>query len=209
MRKLEIILGAIALMGLIMKFFLIPGGSALFVPALMLLATVYYLLGFALFNNIRFRGIFKKESYKGISAMHIIGAICTGFVLSVICVGILFKVQHYPGYVTYLIVGLIAVGIILIMSLLRFFKNRSPYYKQIFLRIAIWGILGLSLLVISESAMVRIQFRNHPDYIKAFEAYKANPQDEELKNKMDVEYLRATMSEEQFNYVMKRQNEEK
>ncbi|HRZ42067.1 MAG TPA: hypothetical protein P5228_05120 [Bacteroidales bacterium] len=203
MKKLEKILGLVIIIALLLKLVLIPGGSILTVISLTILACIYYPLGFAFFNGIRLRAIFKKDSYKGVSALRIIGAIGLGMGLAAICIGILFKLQHWPGGDTNLIAGLVTTLIILIIALIKYLKSKSDYYKLIFSRIAIIGGFGLILAILPESTITKIQFRNHPDYIKAYEDYLKNPQNEELRKKEDVEYHRATMSDEEFDMYMK------
>ena len=205
MRKLEKILGLVIIIAFVMKLALIPGGSILTVISLTILACIYYPLGFAFFNGIRLRQIFKKDSYKGITVLRIIEAIGVGIGLSVICIGILFKLQLWPGANTNLLTGLITTLIILIIALIRYLKSKSDYYTLIFKRIAIIGGVGLIFTFLPDLTITKIQFRNHPDYIKAYEDYLKNPQNEGLRKNMDVEYHKATMTDEEFNMYMKYQ----
>jgi hypothetical protein len=203
MNKLEKILGIIALLGLIFKFAIFHGGSLLLALSLSSLAFLYFYLGFAFFNQIGFKGIFKSESYKGLSKFRIIGAIGVGVALSMICIGILFKLQNWYFATLYLYGGLILALIIIIVTAFRFKKSKGDFYYRIFKRVAILGILGLLLLLISDLAIVKIQFRNHPSYINAYELYLQNPNDKALIKNMHLEYCRATMSEAAFKNYLK------
>lgn len=198
MKKLEVILAILIPIFIILKFMLVPLSNILVACSLLLLALIYYAFGFAFFNNIRLRNIFKKESYKDKSALHIVGAISVGMALSDICMGILFKIQGYPMANTLLIIGLLSTLIILVIAVIRFLKSRSPYYSQMFKRIAIIGCLGLVFTFVSDLALVKIQFRNHPDYVKAYQEYEANPGSNESETKLNLEYKKATMSDEAF-----------
>ena len=62
MKKIEIILGITAICGVIIKFIFMR--SELMTLAFLMLAMLYSNFGFALFNDIRLRDIFKKASYK-------------------------------------------------------------------------------------------------------------------------------------------------
>ena len=205
MIKLEKILGIIVVIGLILKFTLIPGGGILLTLSLMTLACLYYPLGFALLNRIGFKQIFKKESYKGLSALRIIGAIGAGIAFSAICVGILFKLQHWTGANINLIAGLIPTLIVLVIALIKYLKAKGEFYIGILKRIAIIGTLGLLFICISDLTIAKIQFRNHPDYIKAYEMYLDNPQDEDLRQKLHIEYLKATMPKEEVEMYLKQE----
>ena len=205
MIKLEKILGIIFLVGLIFKLTFITGASLLLTVSLLALACLYYPLGFAFFNQIGFRKILKKDSYKGLSKLRIIGAIVAGMSLSPICVGILYKIQNWTGANINLEIGLISTLIVLAIALFKYFKSKGEFYIRIFKRIAIIGSFGLIFLCLSNLTIAKIRFRNHPDYIKAYEMYLDNPQDEELRQKLHVEYLKATMSEEEVKMYLKQE----
>ena len=158
MKKLEKILGIVILISLIMKFSFIMGGDILAILSISLLTLIYYPFGFAFFNQIRLRRVFKKDSYKGISGLRIIGAIGVGMGLSPICLGILFKLQHWPGSNINIASGLVTTLIVLIIALIKFSKSKDNYYKRIFKRIAIIGGLGLLLTVLPELTLEKIQF---------------------------------------------------
>ena len=198
MKRLEKILAILILIAFVLKLILVPFSGVLLTIFLLIIALIYYPFGFAFFNNIRLRNIFKKESYKGISVLHIIGAIVVGMALSVICVGILFKIQGYPMANFLLTDGLISSVIILIIGLIKYLKSKSSYYSFMLNRIAIIGGIGLLFLFISDLTLVKIQFKNHPDYVKAYQEYRTNPKTPESEKKLKMEYMRATLSEEGF-----------
>jgi hypothetical protein len=200
MIKFEKILGIIALIGLILKITLISGGSILLTFSLMTLACLYYPFGFALFNKIGLRKIFIKESYRGLSVLKVIGSIAAGTGLSVICIGILFKLQYWKGADTNLISGLGTTLIILVVTLNKYLKTKGECYIRILKRIVIIGIVGLILICLPDLTIVKFQFRNHPEYIKAYELYKDNPNNEELRRDLHLEYIKATMSKEEYDY---------
>lgn len=207
MRKLEKVLGLSIIISLFLKFQLIPYSGILLTLSLMTLALIYYPLGFAFFNEVRLRSVFKKESYKGITALRIIGAIGIGIGLSILCIGILFKLQHWGYSDINLMFGLIVTFIALIIVLIRLLKVKDNFYTKILKRIMIMGGLGLILLFTPELSIIKIQFRNHPDYITMYEAYLKNPDNEEIQTKLDIEFNKATMSEREFEKYIRNRNE--
>lgn len=200
MRIAEKICGVLVFVSLLLKLALIPlsGLSLLFVFAFLTIALIYFPLGFAFFNQIRLRRIFKSESYKGLSPGRILGAIGVGISLSPICLGIIFKIQDWPGANNMLEAGLIPSFIILIIAIYKYFKSTDHYYKRIVIRLLIIGVFGLTLLFTTQLRLVKIQFRNHPQYVHAYELYCKNPEDEILRYKLEIEFDRATMSDEDF-----------
>ena len=166
MKKAEKIFGVLAVIGLVMKFTLIPGHGLILVVSLCFLSMLYFFLGFALFNDIPLKRIFKRESYQAISPARLIGTIGLGFSFSEITFGMLFKIQHYPGSATQLVGGLFFTIIILIVALIRFGKNKSDFYKNIFTRILIVGGFGLITLLTPTDWLMRVTHRDNPEYLE-------------------------------------------
>ena len=143
MKRFEIILGIGVLVALFFKVLHFPGGSLLLTITLMGLACIYLFWGFALFNNVSDENAFNKSAYSGISTQQIMFSIVAALALSAVCIGILFKIQHWPGAVVILLSGLIAVFVVGIIALIKYLGSKSDFYKMILLRIAIIGVVGL------------------------------------------------------------------
>jgi hypothetical protein len=79
MVKLEKALGILVIIGLALKFSLPTGANILLTTSFSILASLYFSLGFALFNQLEFNQIFKRNTYKRISTFQITGAIIIGF----------------------------------------------------------------------------------------------------------------------------------
>jgi len=63
-----------------MKLALISGGCIIAIISLL----IFYSFGFALFNDMRLRHIFKKNSYKVLTALYILGTVGVGMSLATI-----------------------------------------------------------------------------------------------------------------------------
>ncbi|EJF10152.1 hypothetical protein [Pontibacter sp. BAB1700] len=187
MKKTEIVLGAIAVVALILNLLFVPGSSILTVISLSAISVLYMYLSFALFNGVRLRYIFKKNSYKGISTMRIIGAVLTGLALSITLIGLLFKFQDWPGATINLGVGLFGLVIALIVGAVKYSKSKSDYYTKIFKRIAVYGGLGLIMLLLPKEAWLEFRYRNHPEYVKAVKKAMAESDNQELWDKAEEE----------------------
>jgi hypothetical protein len=203
MKKLEYLLGLIAIAALIFQVAHVPGSGLLFTVAVTLLAIVYYPLGFARLNGIGFRKMFFKSSYKGISTWRIIGAIVAGMVISLMSVAILFKVQYWPGAEYNLQIGLMSSAIVLVFAVFKFLQNKEQFYKGVIVRLLIFGIVGIALYGLSPIDMERIKYGNHPEYLEAFEQYMQNPDDDELYRKMRIEQERIYLSDEDLEAFIK------
>jgi hypothetical protein len=187
MKRTELILIGIAVLALIMKFLHLPASGILTVLSLSSISVIYMYLGFALFNNLRFRKIFKKESYKEISTKRIVGGIGAGLALSVSAIGILFKFQSWPGASANLIMGIVGLSVVTIISLIKMQKNKDNYYSNILKRVAGFGAICIFLLVIPTKTWLGWKFPNNPEYVQAVLDAQANPDNQELWQKVDEE----------------------
>ena len=154
MKKIEIILGLTALVGIALRLLDIAGGGVVTVISLSTLSSFYWLLGFALFNGIRARDIFKKSSYNDTNAKLIFGAVVTGFILSNVVIGSMFKIQVWPGSDPILKAGLPMLGLILIISFILYSRNKSYFYVRVIKRIVVCGSLGLIIYLIPTSTFM-------------------------------------------------------
>jgi hypothetical protein len=187
MRKSEIIIGSLSILALGLNLLLIPSGGILTVLTLSILSIIYVFLGFALFNDIRLRNIFKKESYTSVSGLRILGAVGAGWALSATINGLMFKFQSWPGADSNLGVGLVGLLIVTIIGTIKYSKNKSEYYTRIFMRIAIFGGLGLILMLTPKTSWIELKYRNHPAYVDALKKAMADPDNIKLWDKVEAE----------------------
>lgn len=180
MKKGEIIIATLSIIALGLNLLLVPGGGLLTVLTLLTLSGIYMYLSFALFNGIRLRKIFKKDSYKGISTMRIVGAVGSGLALSTTTVGILFKFQSWQGATFNLGAGLVGLLIVTIIGAIKYLKSKSEFYTMIFKRVAVFGGLGLILILIPKTTLVEIKYRNQPAYVDALKKAMSDPDNKEL-----------------------------
>ncbi len=184
MKKLEIILGFFAVLGIALKYFHIPGSTIIIILSFSILSAFYYLFSFAHLNGIGFRGIFKKDSYRQTTIKRILLAVALGFSLSILIIGMLFKIQFWPGALMTLSAGLILCSIVFLFTLFFFLRNKIMAYKRFFIRIYIYGILGLILFLIPQTSLIDVYYRKNPDYAEIYKKHIENPDDEEIKEEM-------------------------
>ncbi len=187
MKTTEITLVILSAAAIVLEMFLVPGANVAMILLLSLLSVVYFCFGFLLFNGIRLRDVRKKDSFKGISSLRIIGAIGAGVALSYTTIGILFELRIWPGAGITQINGLVLLAVVTIVGLFKYARNKSPYYTRIFKRIAIIGGLAVILLVTPSTTWLAFKYRNHPAYLEALTQALADPGNEELWMKADEE----------------------
>ncbi|MBA3901031.1 MAG: hypothetical protein H0X62_12625 [Bacteroidetes bacterium] len=186
MRKAEITLVILSIFAIAMNLLLVPYASIITVLTLSALSMIYFYLGIALFNDIKLKYALKKASYKFTSTMKIYGGIATGIALSMTTIGIMFKLQSWPGASFNLWPGLLGLTIISIIGGIKFMKDRTWFYKRIFVRVAIFGGMGLTFAIISERTLLEIKFKNHPEYVEALKKAMDEPNNNELWEAVEV-----------------------
>ena len=178
MKITEIILSVLILIGLTLSLLNIPGGATLLGISLLILVGIYSFFGFALFKVPRGKNIFKKASYDGVSSGRMTGSILFGINLVFLACAPIFKIQMWPGYTIFFLVSFVGIITTLIVGSIRYGKNKHPFYKGVFTRIAIWGGFALIVYTIPRIKFIELQFVDYPDYIEACKAADENPTDE-------------------------------
>jgi hypothetical protein len=192
MKRAEYLLAILSIIALGLNLFFIPGSGFLTVFSLLMLSMLYCYLSFALFNDIRLRKIFKRNSYIDVSSLRILGAVCAGLTLSTTTIGLMFKFQSLPGAHFLLGAGLFGLLIVTFVGLIKYAKNKSSYYAGIFKRITIVGGLGLILMMTPKSIWIEIKYRNQPEYVDALKKAMADPDNRVLWD--EIEQVRKKMN---------------
>lgn len=186
MKKLEVILGILLLIGAILNLFLIPGSGIILTISCLSLSCLYF-FGILIFLNIPLKACLKPNAFTNINPLRIIGSLVTGFALSTILIGLLFLFQSLPGSDIMIHVGVLPLTGILIISIIKYSKTKSKYYSGIILRISLVAILVLPSITFREAIFIDFKYRDYPDYIEALKEYQNDPLDEELSERVDIE----------------------
>ena len=153
----------------------------------LLLSILYFFFSFLLLNNIRLRGIFKKESYATTNTLRIIGTIGAGIALSIIVNGIIFKFNNWPFGDQNLMIGLILLFCIAVVSIIKFISTKTTFYRNLLIRIFIVGGIGLIFFMITSEKLIEIKFRDYPEYVEAEKELLKDPYNETLIQKVKEE----------------------
>ena len=148
MKKLEIILIAGALVGLLMSVFNVPLYTLIVSVFFIALGLLYFYLGFALLNRIRLRNIFKADSYTGIEPWRIAIAIGTGIALSNLTIGFMCSILIYPMAEIFLTSGIMIAAIMIILSLIKGARDKNAFYRNIILRCLVFIAIAVAFLMI-------------------------------------------------------------
>lgn len=181
MKPIELFLISVFLTGVILKLLLIPFSDYFIVVSMIILAMLYYPLGIFLYNSVGPNKIFKKSSYRSLSANRILASIGIGLALSIVNIGLLFKLYQLPGFNFILTFGLILSVVALVVLVLKRRYLISIFHKNMIRRVSVCFIIGIIVYVIPEIFFVKAFFRDHPSFIKLYEQKLANPDDEKIQ----------------------------
>ena len=112
------------------------------------------------------------------------GTKAAGYALAIALIGILYKIQLYPGSEFMLIVGTISLIILGILAFVRYNESKSEYVRNLLIKIAIVGSLSALLLAIPKGKILEHRFPDSPEYVKAKVNLWADPSNEKLQNKV-------------------------
>ena len=167
MKQTEKILGALIIILMVTRLLYNYPFSAIAITfSILILSMIYFGFSFALLNNIRFRNILKKESFKGISTLRILGVIFTGFTLSSTLIYCLFKFQRWPYGNEGLLISIYGLLIIIVVALIKYLTTKDKFYSTLLIRLFIIGVVSVSLYSISHEKLLEIKHKDAPEYIE-------------------------------------------
>ena len=165
MKKAEIIFMTIGVVATFLYLFAIPGMAFMAMASLASLLAIYFYFGFALFNEIRLGKIFWRKNYKQKTRNRLLGGVAAGWAISLLLLGVYFKFLSWPNSNFNLILGIIAVSVVLIISLIKYSKNKSDYFLKIIQRCVFYLIFGVIVLSLPDVKEFRKQYDSQSEQV--------------------------------------------
>jgi hypothetical protein len=167
------------LIGLIFKLLHWPGAGIILVISLSTIAMLYFPAAFYFFCD------------KVIKRQNLALSIISGLFLSLIPLGILFKIMYWPGGQMYLLIGSVTAPIIL--TVIYFMKSKTTdelatYYKNMFVRTVVLMVLTITFYLIPSATLLKIQYWDDQELARLKTLHYTHPDNEEYKKQHD-EYL--------------------
>ncbi|WP_179018750.1 GldL-related protein [Winogradskyella forsetii] len=176
MNKIEITLGFGAIFLMILRLITdYPYSALLITLSIFILSLIYLFFSFKLLNSN------KKDSTEKPSSLRQTGIILTGIALSLVLIGILFKFLQWPYGSFNLMIGLLCLIPIIVISIFKFTKTNSEFYKNLLFRILIIGVIGTLLLFTKNETLLALKYRDFPDYVEAEKKLMQDPTNKELE----------------------------
>ncbi len=177
---------------IVLKLFHFPGASTLLIISLSTMSMAYFAISFYLFCD---KDI-KRQNF-GLS-------IPTGIFISVGLIGLLFKIQYWPGLSIYLAICSVAMAIVFVISL--YLKSKALpelkiYYRNMLRRTGFIFVLTLLFYLPSNATLLKIQYWDNPELARINYLYFTYPENPEYK-KMHDDYYRRRDSINSVNYII-------
>nr|WP_156113886.1 hypothetical protein [Flavobacterium rivuli] len=104
--------------------------------------------------------------------------------------------MSWPGSSAMLFAGLLPLTVIAITATVKFFSTKEIFYRNIIIRILIYGVPAI-LLVFYPTLVNEIRYRGYPAYVIALKAADENPDNEALQQKAAEEFSKIQSSSEE------------
>lgn len=179
----ELILIGIFIIAFILNLLGVNGATILLILSGGTLAMIYFYISVIIFNKIPLKSAFKKAAYKDIPTSRILGSIGGGIALSVLIIGLLFTIMNWPGGRMQLATGIVLSTILLLVSLVKFFTKKVPFYKLVIIRSALWVVFGTVLFLLPPYTLINIKYSDNPAYRDALINSMENPNDSLIHQK--------------------------
>lgn len=184
MKKIEFALVGLFLVGVIFQVIPLAGGSLFIILSLSILSIFYFGTGYLLLNDIPIGRIISGKVEKPVELKRSFLAVAGGFFCAVLTIGILFRVQGWPGPVPMILFGLAGLVVCCVITWFAYPDKTKAPLMPFLTRTAFWGVTGLLLLTLSPTFMMEIKYREDPDYVKLIKELHADPGNEELQKKL-------------------------
>ncbi|GAB2864709.1 hypothetical protein [Hymenobacter ruber] len=162
---LERVLVGVAAIGFVLILFSTTGGPIMVVLGLAFLSLLYFVGGY--FQPA-------KAGQKNSAKLALV-KIASGFTLSILVIGLLFKFMLWNGAAIMLLAGLGSTAIVAIAAIALTFAEYSMV--SVLRRIAIWVGLGVVLFLTNTTTLFEIHHPNDSVMIDKFRAKEAHPGD--------------------------------
>lgn len=105
----------------------------------------------------------------------------SGVLMSIACVGILFRLQYWPGAKN--MVMLAALGLTVLIAVVFYYKGkealiRQSYLNNLWMRQAILAVFTIALFFTSNKTLLTLQYPNDPEIVRIKSNHFDHPENE-------------------------------
>ena len=186
MKKTEIFLIAAGLISVFLNLYMLRISLVPLVWTFVALTMFYGYFSFALFNDITFKEISKKQYLTDRNQKYIRLGRINGKAIAVMVIGLLFTLMAWPWATIFLCAGILGLIVMSVRLYLNYSATKNPFYKSILIRTVLWAAAGLVLFVEKEDMML-FKYREYPAFISVYQQSLRNSDSEVLQEQVDIE----------------------
>lgn len=150
MKNIEKILAISAIIAFVLKLNNISIGSLILTTTIGSLACFYIYLGSSLYEDKKTTDISLKTIFHELKGPKMSMPTLVSYPISIILIGILFNLQHWPGGIAMLTFGLVGALVALFVVGVKYKKNPTMPHKNMLIRLSIIGSIGLIIFILNE-----------------------------------------------------------
>ena len=183
MRKNEKAFIALIFIGLVLKLSLVPFGQWIMLIGIGLLANAYF-SGFAgILNNETYQEAIKNRGANKASKPY---QFIPPYAILIMMVGMLFDFMAWPGGDVIILSGFF-IMLIGIYFVLKNTAETKSWKRAALQRMIATGVIALVFYALPSFFWFDIVYREHPQYIEATKDFYEEPENESLRERMNVE----------------------
>ncbi|HSV87430.1 MAG TPA: hypothetical protein VLH61_02185 [Bacteroidales bacterium] len=151
--------------------------NGILLSALVIFSIGYMWSGFFLFSRVSLRDLATPKSRSQVSPFMVVSSIVMGFIYSFCTLAVIYGIFFYSGMNFMLSLAFFFILASTSITIAYHWLNKAdrPLLRQYYKRSAVMGILCLALWVIPVDTKLQFLFREHPEFIEAYKAYRENP----------------------------------
>lgn len=171
LKRLELLLILLAILAINLHLLLWPGATIITIISFSGLALLYPFLSLALFI----------DDSTSISPT----AMLPGLPFSISLIGILFKLQSWPGYEVNLLIGSLALIALIINRFSQKDTDQKLSYSILTKRAIPLLVITLFMLALPKYAWIETKYSEYPEYIEAIKLRDLNPNNKVFQQQLD------------------------
>ncbi|UTW62173.1 hypothetical protein KFE98_19550 [bacterium SCSIO 12741] len=134
-RMVEIACFSFFVIGFVMRLMHWPGGSLLLILSTLVVSIYYFPFGLYVFGALAKKRPFSSSHIKAAGVSRLLFTLATGFSLATGMLGLLFKIQHYPGAEPLLNFTSILAFVLIFFGLIRRNSNNRNFLDPLLFRL--------------------------------------------------------------------------
>lgn len=179
LKKIELVLVILSAGSIVLKLLHASFAGTLIIISLSSLSFLYMAFGVYLGGG---RLLFFQNQNLNISFTRKIAIYASGFAMSLICIGMIFKFQFWEGGKSLTIIGIMSAAFALVITMYLSRKTGLTIYRQLLNRVTIFFAIGVMLFLTPDAKLFDIIHPgNDPEKI-VFKRYLEHPEDPEARS---------------------------